>query len=328
MALKQNWCESLVNIDALTYAGNLHNLKEIQADPRYRFVHLDLNSGDVDSIVKETEPDVIIHFAAESHVDRSIEDPGLFLKTNIIGTFNLLNAAKNLQTSKKGLRFVMVSTDEVYGSLEATGQFFEETPFAPRSPYSVSKASADMLATAYHHTFNLQTMVVRCSNNYGPNQFPEKLIPQSIIFALQDRSIPVYGKGTNVRDWIYVEDFVAGIQTVIARGKSGEAYNFGGRSECSNIEVVEMILASLKKPSSLIQFVKDRKGHDFRYSMNFDKAERELNWRPTVKFETGLKETIKWYQSNLVWWEAITSGEYLKFYERNYGEKLVLKGRS
>jgi dTDP-glucose 4,6-dehydratase len=311
-ALELGWCKNLVNLDALTYAGNPDNLETISNSNQYRFIGSNLLDTSVGKILETSQPDVIIHFAAESHVDRSIEDPSLFLKTNILGSFHLLDAVRKSPSAwAKKVRFLFVSTDEVYGALGATGQFFENTPFAPRSPYSVSKAAADMLTQAYFHTYKLDVVVVRCSNNYGPNQFPEKLIPQTTIFAIEDKKIPVYGKGDNVRDWIFVHDFVRGIQAAILKGKTGEAYNFGGASERKNIDVVKNILTILKKPESLIEFVEDRKGHDFRYAVNFEKSAKDLNWKPEVAFEAGLKETVHWYRDNSEWWKRIQSGEYL-----------------
>lgn len=323
LAIKENWFDKLTNIDSLTYAGNLENLSEIYEDSRYKFFKMDLNAASSIEFVEKLQPDTIVHFAAESHVDRSIEDPTLFLNTNIIGTFHILEAARRLkERDSKKIRFVMVSTDEVYGSLGADGQFYETTPLAPRSPYSVSKASADMLSTAYFHTYGLDSIVVRCSNNYGPHQFPEKLIPQTIILALQDKPIPVYGTGENVRDWIFVEDFVRGVKSAHDEGSSGEAYNFGGDNECQNIKVVKSILSQLNKPDSLIRFVEDRKGHDFRYAMNFERAAKELKWRPQVTFQEGLKRTVQWYVDNKKWWKDVRSGAYKEFFEHYYGKRL------
>lgn len=322
LALTEGWCERLVNFDALTYAGNLSNVSEISNRQNYEFIRGDLNEGAqrLMPILDRIAPEVIIHFAAESHVDRSIDHPSLFLETNILGTHNLLEAIRlSGEEWAKKVRFVFISTDEVYGSLGKTGQFFENTPLAPRSPYACSKASADMLVSAYHETFGFDTVIVRCSNNFGPNQFPEKLIPQTIILAIQNKMIPVYGRGDNVRDWLYVEDFARGIRNAALKGESGEVFNFGGRGEHTNLFVVQSILAKLGKPDSLIQFVTDRKGHDFRYSMNFDKAMAKLGWQPSLSFEDGLNRTIDWYVTHQDWWASITSGEYLKFFERYYG---------
>ena len=307
LSLKEKWCDRLINVDSLTYAGNLNNLSSMSGDKRYEFIQQDiLEAAPLLKIVEKVKPDYIIHFAAESHVDRSIEDPDTFLKTNILGTYHLLEAINGSKADwAKRVKFIFISTDEVYGSLGHDGQFFETTPFAPRSPYSVSKAAADMLTQAYRHTYNSNVITLRCSNNYGPFQYPEKLISQTILFAHLNRSIPVYAEGKNVRDWIYVEDFVRGVHAALENGKIGEAYNFGGKGEHQNIEVVKLILKLMDKPESLIKFVEDRKGHDFRYSMNFDKAEKELNWKPTVSFEAGIKKTIEWYLENKDWWEAL-----------------------
>jgi dTDP-glucose 4,6-dehydratase len=264
--------------------------------------------------------DAIVNFAAESHVDRSIEDPSAFMKTNVFGTFVLLETVRKVFPKQK-IRFVHISTDEVYGSLGETGAFTEETSLAPNSPYSASKTAADMMVRAYHHTYGLPTSITRCSNNYGPYQFPEKLIPLLISNAIEDKELPIYGDGMNVRDWIYVEDHCRALDTVLHHGKEGEVYNIGGRSEKPNLEVVKTVLDQLGKPHSLIRFVKDRPGHDRRYAMDFSKIERELGWKPTVSFEEGVRLTVEWYKTHQEWWRKIKTGEYLKYYERMYGNR-------
>lgn len=328
LALSEKWCTNLLNVDALTYAGNPENLKTVSDRPEFRFERVDISdeSFDLASLIADFKPTKVFHFAAESHVDRSIVNPSIFLKTNVLGTFQILRATMTAQ-EKLGspIRFVYVSTDEVYGSLGLEGTFTEQTPLSPRSPYSVSKAAGDMLTSAFFHTYNMDSVIVRCSNNYGPRQFPEKLIPQTIIRAMQDKSIPVYGKGDNIRDWIYVKDFARGVHVAGQKGVAGEAYNFGGRSEVQNLKVVENILSLLGKPKTLIEFVQDRKGHDFRYSMNFDKSSKALGWQPTVTFETGLAETVKWYQSNEGWWQRIQSGEYQTFFDSYYSKSVKVR---
>jgi dTDP-glucose 4,6-dehydratase len=258
--------------------------------------------------------DYIINFAAESHVDRSIEDASIFLKTNILGTQVLLDAARKYDVKK----FVQISTDEVYGSLGPTGYFTEDTPLSPNSPYSASKASADMLVMAYYRTYGLPVNITRCSNNYGPYQFPEKLIPLFITNAVVDKELPLYGDGKNIRDWIYVEDHCSAVDMVLHKGVEGEVYNIGGRSEKANIEITELILDYLGKPHTLIKYVKDRLGHDRRYAIDCSKIERELGWKPAYSFEDGMKKTIRWYIDNRPWWEKIKSGEYMEYYERMY----------
>lgn len=308
---------SIVNLDKLTYAGNLRNLEGIEKKypGRYRFVKGCITDS---KLVSElvTGVDGVVHFAAESHVDRSILDPGAFIETNVNGTLVLLNVVQSV--GKR--RFVHVSTDEVYGALGDTGYFTEETPIAPNSPYSASKASSDMLVRAFFHTHHLDVVTTRCSNNYGPYHFPEKLIPLMITNALEDKPLPVYGKGLNVRDWIYVTDHCEGVMRAYEGGKSGEVYNLGGKSERKNIDVVHSILRILKKPESLIRYVEDRKGHDWRYAIDCSKAERELGWRPTVTFEEGLEKTVHWYLENKAWWQEVKSGAYREFYSKYYGE--------
>ena len=319
-------------LDKLTYAGNLESLAPVAQDSRYRFVQGDIADGSlVRSILVEQRPGAIIHFAAESHVDRSILGPAEFIRTNIEGTFQLLEAAKEYwsalpATEQSEFRFLHVSTDEVYGSLTPTAPAFtEETPYAPSSPYSASKAASDHLVRAYHHTYGLPVLTTNCSNNYGPRQFPEKLIPLVILNALKGVALPVYGDGQNVRDWLYVADHCDGICTVLDRGIPGQTYNMGGRQEMSNLEVVRQICAILdelkpaQKPyESLVSFVKDRPGHDRRYAMDIAKIERELGWRPRETFASGLRKTIEWYLGNLEWVEHVTSGAYREWINLQY----------
>ena len=310
---------SVVNVDKLTYAGNPENLQGVDADPRYRFMQADVcDRAAIDAILAETRPDALVHFAAESHVDRSILDSGPFVQTNIVGTQVLLDASRKQQIA----RYVQVSTDEVYGSLESEGYFTEETPLAPNSPYAASKTAADLLVRAYCHTFGFPGIITRCSNNYGPYQFPEKLIPLFISNALADQSLPVYGKGDNTRDWIHVLDHCRGIDAALRRGEVGEVYNFGGRCELTNIELTLKLLRALGKPESLIRYVADRPGHDFRYAIDCSKAERELGWTPEVDFETGLRETIDWYCSHTEWVERVRSGAYRDYYATQYGKRM------
>ncbi|HEX4922767.1 MAG TPA: dTDP-glucose 4,6-dehydratase [Bdellovibrionales bacterium] len=306
----------ITHLDALTYAGNLESIKDVLDNPRHRFVKGDIRDA---ALVKQlaSDADTVINFAAESHVDRSIDGPRAFVETNVIGTFNLLEAAR----AKGGVRFVQISTDEVYGSLGDEGKFTEETPLAPNSPYSSSKASSDLLVRAYHHTYGLDTVTTRCSNNYGPYQFPEKLIPLMIQNALSDKPLPVYGDGLNVRDWIHVSDHSAGVWAAAPRGRPGEVYNLGSDNEWPNIDIVKRLLAILKKPESLIKYVKDRPGHDRRYAIDASKAHRELGWRPQTDFATGLEATVEWYLSNRSWVSSVTSGDYKTFYERWYRER-------
>ncbi len=305
---------NIINLDKLTYAGNLENLKGIEDDERYIFAKGDIaDKSDLEKVF-EKKIDMIVNFAAESHVDRSIIDPDTFIKTNINGTFNLLEMAKK----KEVKRFLQISTDEVYGSLGKEGKFTEKTPLAPNSPYSASKTSADMLTMAYFKTFNMPVLITRCSNNYGPYQFPEKLIPLIISNALEDIELPVYGDGMNVRDWIHVIDHCRGIDTVLHKGRSGEVYNIGGESEKTNIEIVKLILDILGKPHSLIKYVKDRPGHDRRYAIDQTKIKKELGHETSMTFEKGMEETVKWYVENRPWWERIKSGAYLEYYDMMY----------
>jgi len=308
---------NIVNLDKLTYAGNLENLEGIEGDSRYRFVKGDI--GSISDVEKAFEPPVeaVINFAAESHVDRSIIDPDAFIKTNINGTFNLLEMARKRKTRL----FIQVSTDEVYGSLGETGRFREDTPMAPNSPYSASKASADMLAMAYHRTYGMPVIITRCSNNYGPYQFPEKLIPLIITNALADIELPVYGDGMNVRDWIHVEDHCRAIDTVFQRGVPGNVYNIGGENERTNIEIVRLILKVLGKPEALIRFVADRPGHDRRYAIDSTKLKNELSFQAKTDFADGMEATVRWYIDNRKWWERIKSGAYLEYYNRMYGNR-------
>jgi dTDP-glucose 4,6-dehydratase len=305
---------AVVNFDSLTYAGNLDNLTALAQHPRYRFVRGDVTDAAAVRSALAGGIHSIIHFAAESHVDRSIMDSGPFVRTNILGTQVLLDAARAAGVQ----RYVQVSTDEVYGSLGPTGLFTEETPLAPNSPYAASKAAADLLVRGYVHTFNFPALITRCSNNYGPYQFPEKLIPLFISNLLRDEQVPVYGDGLNVRDWIHVRDHCAGIYQVWRQGRVGEVYNLGGRCEKTNLELTHALLNALSKPTSLIRYVKDRPGHDRRYAIDCGKSERELGWRPTIGFEDGLKQTVAWYLQNADWVARVRSGEYLQYYERQY----------
>ena len=316
--LKHHPEDSIVCLDALTYAGNMETLKDALKNPKFSFVQGNIADRDaVYALFEQEKPDIVVNFAAESHVDRSIENPGLFLQTNIAGTGVLLDACR-----KYGIgRFHQVSTDEVYGDLplERTDLFFtEETPLHTSSPYSASKASADLLTLAYFRTFKLPVTLSRCSNNYGPYHFPEKLIPLMIINALADKELPVYGKGENVRDWLYVEDHCSAIDLIIRDGRVGEVYNIGGHNERTNLEVVKTILRALNKPESLIRFVTDRPGHDLRYAIDASKIERELGWRPQTMFDTGIQSTILWYLKNEAWWRNVLDGSYLAYYERMY----------
>jgi len=306
----------VVNLDALTYAGNLANLKSVETNARYRFYKGAIEDKKrVEEIFAVEKPDIVVHFAAESHVDRSILDGRPFVISNVLGTQTLLDVAKTVGVSK----FVHVSTDEVYGSLGEEGVFTEETPIAPNSPYSASKAGSDLLVRAYYETFKMPCVITRCSNNYGPYQFPEKLIPLMISNALYDLPLPVYGSGTNVRDWIHVADHCHGVHLAAMHGKPGEVYNLGGESERRNIDIVTQILSILGKSDSLIKYVQDRPGHDFRYAMGIEKARRELGFEPSVTFEDGLVQTVEWYLTNEAWWQAIKSGEYRAYYHAQYG---------
>ena len=307
-----------VNLDTLTYAGNLENLREIEDRPNYQFIHGDITDRDLVHQLVSTGIDSIVNFAAESHVDRSITQPDVFVRTNVLGTQNLLDAAKQYKVGK----YVQISTDEVYGSLGATGLFTEETPLAPNSPYSASKASADLLVRAYHETYGLPVNITRCSNNYGPYHFPEKLIPLMVINALRDQELPVYGDGLNVRDWLHVKDHCAAIDLVIHHGRPGEVYNVGGNNEWTNIDIVKTILKYLGKSHELIRYVQDRPGHDRRYAIDATKLRTELGWKPVYTFEKGIVETIDWYIAHPNWWERILNGEYRRYYQQQYDKLL------
>ena len=304
----------LTNLDKLTYAGNLENLHDIEDDGRYRLIRGDIADRDLIHKVLSNHFDIIVNFAAESHVDRSIMDPSPFIKTNVEGTQVLLEGAKQHGV---GL-FLQVSTDEVYGSLGAEGKFSEESPLLPNSPYAASKAAADFLCHAYYHTYGLPVIITRSSNNYGPFQFPEKLIPLAITNALEDKPIPIYGDGRNVRDWIHVDDNCCALDVIIQEGRIGEIYNIGGSDERTNLELVRMILAILGKPDSLTTFVTDRLGHDYRYALDITKIDRELGWRPDYPFDEALKDTVNWYIEHESWWRRIKSGEYAKYYQKMY----------
>lgn len=308
----------IINVDALTYAGNLENLRSIEQHPNYTFVKADITDKSSLEPLFAVGIDAVLNFAAESHVDRSILHPEIFVQTNILGTQTLLDLSKQYQISK----FVQVSTDEVYGTLGATGLFTEETPLAPNSPYSASKAGADLLVRAYHETFGLPVNITRCSNNYGPYQFPEKLIPLMIQNALQDKQLPVYGDGLNVRDWLYVEDHCSAIDLVLHKGRNGEVYNVGGNNERDNLHVVKTILKELGKRESLITYVQDRLGHDRRYAIDADKIRQELGWQPQFAYESGIKATIQWYLNNKEWMEQVVSGSYQQYYDTQYKDRL------
>ncbi len=319
--LQQHPQDRIVCLDALTYAGNLHTLSEALKQPNVRFVKGNIADRNcVNTLFEEEHPDIVVNFAAESHVDRSIENPEIFLCTNVIGTQVLMEACR-----KYGIgRYHQVSTDEVYGDLplDQPELFFrEDTPIHTSSPYSASKASADLLVQAYSRTFNLPATITRCSNNYGPYHFPEKLIPLMITKAMDDQPLPVYGKGENIRDWLYVEDHCAAIDLVMRNGKAGEVYNVGGHNERTNLDVVKTILRVLGKPESLIRYVTDRPGHDMRYAIDPAKIHRELGWLPKTSFDDGIVQTIQWYQNNPQWVESVTSGEYQSYYARVYGQR-------
>ena len=304
----------VTNFDCLTYAGNLENLTDIADDPRYGMVRGDITDREQVAAVMEEGITAIFNFAAESHVDRSIQDSGPCVRTNVLGTQVLLDAARRFEVP----RFIQISTDEVYGSLGPTGAFTEETPLAPNSPYAASKAAADLLVRGYVHTFGLPALITRCSNNYGPYQFPENLIPLFISNLLRNEPVPVYGDGQNVRDWIHVRDHCAGIERVWRRGRVGEVYNIGGRCERTNLELTHTLLEAVGKPRSLIRYVPDRPGHDRRYAIDCKKIETELGWRPSISFADGITETVSWYKTHADWIARIRNGEYLKYYERQY----------
>lgn len=319
--LKHHPDDRIVCLDALTYAGNLENLENALKNANFRFVKGDITDRDcIFRLFEEEKFDIVVNFAAESHVDRSVEDPGIFLHTNILGTQTLLDACRKYGVT----RFHQVSTDEVYGDLPIDRKdllFTETTPLHASSPYSASKASADLLVLAYHRTYQVPVSISRCSNNYGPFHFPEKLIPLMITRALNNQSLPVYGKGENIRDWLYVEDHCSAVDLVMRKGRVGEVYNIGGHNEKSNIEIVRLILKILGKPESLITFVADRPGHDLRYAIDNTKIQTELGWSPMTKFEDGIQKTVQWYLDNSAWWERILAGEYKNYYDRMYAHR-------
>ena len=309
---------TIVNLDKLTYAGNLESLADLRSDPRHLFVRGDIANAElVEHLFRAHSIDAVLNLAAESHVDRSILGPGIFVETNVSGTQALLEAARTAGVR----RFVQISTDEVYGSLGAEGRFSETSPVKPSSPYSASKAAADFIALSYHHTYQLEVIVTRCSNNYGPNQFPEKLIPLMIANALEEKRLPVYGDGMQVRDWIHVEDHCAALLAALERGVPGEVYNIGSDNEWANINIVKEILSQLGRNESLIEYVKDRPGHDRRYAIDARKAHAELGWQPQIAFADGLRATVDWYSRNRPWWERVRSGAYRAYTEKNYGAR-------
>ena len=326
--LRKHKDRKIIGLDKLTYAGNLDNLSKLTQEEKKRFVFIkgDINDRKLlEEIYSKYEIDGIINFAAESHVDRSIHDPGIFVKTNVLGTQTLLHVYKQHYDERKKQKFLQISTDEVYGALGPTGYFTEETPLDPHSPYSASKASSDLIVKAYHDTYGLNTNITRCSNNYGPYQFPEKLIPLMIHNALNHKELPVYGDGKHVRDWLYVEDHCKAIDLVFEKGKSGEVYNIGGHNEKENIEIVKLIITYLQEKTkdkeineTLIKHVKDRLGHDRRYAIDPTKIKNELGWEPETRFEDGIKKTIDWYLENQEWMKKVITGEYMEFYEKNY----------
>ena len=317
--------DDVLNLDCLTYAGNLQNLISVQDNPRYTFSQTNITDLDaVRAVIDSFQPDVIMHLAAESHVDRSIENPGAFIQTNVVGTYNLLQCALDYYSgltdaAQKNFRFHHVSTDEVYGSLGAVGLFTEETAYQPNSPYSASKASSDHLVRAWHTTFGLPTVITNCSNNYGPYHFPEKLIPLMILNALEGKPLPVYGDGQQARDWLFVEDHARALILVAKRGQFGETYNIGGHNEYPNLDIVRAILGALGKPESLIEYVTDRLGHDRRYAIDAGKIERELGWTPRFTFGEALPKTIAWYRDNDGWLARVREGAYRAYYDKQYG---------
>ncbi|HOK66555.1 MAG TPA: dTDP-glucose 4,6-dehydratase [Anaerohalosphaeraceae bacterium] len=318
MVLEEHPDTRVVNLDKLTYAGNLENLESYRDHPNHIFVKGDICDGAlVESLISNYKVDALINFAAESHVDRSLEEPGIFIETNVKGTLTLLKVA----LEKKLERFVQISTDEVYGSLGPEGKFTETTPLSPNSPYSASKASADMLVQAFGHSWGLRYNITRCSNNYGPYQFPEKMIPLMIHNALKDKPLPVYGDGMHIRDWLYVYDHCTAVWKVLTEAQPGQVYNIGGNNEKHNLDVVRLILKALGKPESLITFVKDRPGHDRRYAIDSSRIMAELNWRPSVSFEEGLSRTIRWYLDHSEWLNHVVSGQYQEYYKRMYSNR-------
>ncbi len=331
--LNQHKDITIINMDALTYAGNLENLKSIEDDDRHFFIHGDIGDAAlVCGIFANHNIDTVVNFAAESHVDRSIEDPGIFARTNVMGTVNLLTCARGAWENadgswKNGVKFLQVGTDEVYGSLGAEGYFTEETPLCPHSPYSASKAAADLFVAAWHDTYKMPVNITRCSNNYGPYQFPEKLIPLMIHNACNKKDLPVYGDGLNVRDWLYVEDHCRAIDLVLQNGMSGEVYNIGGHNERTNIDIVKKVIALVSEAvddsinETLIKYVADRKGHDRRYAIDPEKISRELGWLPQTLFDEGIEKTIKWYLANDEWLKGVTSGAYREYYDKMYSNR-------
>jgi dTDP-glucose 4,6-dehydratase len=321
----------IYNLDKLTYAGNLENLKDIENNPNYHFIKGDIVDADfIFDIFNKHKFDIVVHFAAESHVDRSITNPNEFIMTNVLGTANLLNAAKELwKDNFEGKMFYHVSTDEVYGSLGKTGFFTEETPYDPKSPYSASKASSDHLVRAYHNTYKMPILISNCSNNYGSHQFPEKLIPLFINNIQNKKALPVYGKGENIRDWLWVEDHVNAIDVILHKGKNGETYNIGGHNEWTNIDLIKLLCKIMDKKlgrdlgesERLITYVKDRAGHDMRYAIDSSKLQKELGWVPSLQFEEGLEKTVDWYLNNRSWLENITSGDYKDYYVKQYEDR-------
>lgn len=321
----------ILNLDVLTYAGNLENLKDVESKPNYEFIKADITDEKAIREVFEThKPDGVIHLAAESHVDRSISDPLAFIRANVMGTVNLLNAARDLWgNDKEGKRFYHISTDEVYGSLGATGLFTEETAYDPRSPYSASKASSDHMVRSWYHTYDLPVVISNCSNNYGPNQFPEKLIPLAINNIKHKKAIPIYGKGENVRDWLYVEDHASAIDLIFHEGRSGETYNIGGNNEWTNIDLIHKLCEVMDKAlvrksgesAALITFVKDRAGHDKRYAIDSGKLMNELGWKPSLQFEEGIEKTVNWYLQNEEWLNHVISGDYANYYSKQYDNR-------
>jgi len=321
---------TIINLDQLTYAGNLENLKDLEDRPNYLFIRGDIvKESFVEELFNSHPVDGVIHLAAESHVDRSITDPMAFIHTNIVGTVNLLNACRKQWNDPQGKRFYHISTDEVFGSLGSDGLFTEDTPYDPRSPYSASKASSDHLVRAYHHTYGLPVVISNCSNNYGPNQFPEKLIPLAINNILEMKPIPVYGKGENIRDWLYVEDHARAIDLIYHRGITGRTYNIGGLNEWKNIDLIRLLCSIMDKKlhrepgtsESLITFVKDRAGHDLRYAIDPGRLRDELGWEPSLNFEEGLTKTVEWYIENREWMQRVTSGAYQSYYDSQYGNR-------
>ena len=320
----------IVNLDNLTYAGNLANLRDIEKEPNYEFVKADITAGELmKALFKKYRFDGVIHLAAESHVDRSISSPMEFIYANIVGTVNLLNAARAVWEDFSGKRFYHISTDEVYGSLGATGFFYEDTAYDPRSPYSASKASSDHLVRAYNHTYGLPTVISNCSNNYGPFQFPEKLVPLAIHNIKNNKLVPVYGKGENIRDWLFVEDHANAIDLIYHEGKIAETYNIGGHNEWKNIDLIHLLCEIMDRKlkrsagtsANLITYVKDRAGHDLRYAIDSGKIQKELGWKPSLQFAEGLEKTVEWYLTNDEWMKNVTSGDYQKYYDNQYTKR-------